>query len=404
MSQSTLAGETQSMRQLSVCYIALLRERPSLKTRRRMPVRIPFSLRGLLAVVALLVGLQALQPRILARFLLPTREARWIWIAGQQDPLRPVAFQAIREFHLPRSPSAARLLLLADEEAAVFLNDSPVAAVRYIDNRSIRAYDVQALARRGRNRLIAELRSSRGVGGFLLRLEITDAEKSHEIVSDSSWQIYRRQSPLPPAAQQPSAAAESPRVWGLPPIGRWGRLRRVLEEPTLMRLTSPSDAEPARRYRVEIEGHRWRDLGRIDRNSPALGSQVTFDWGREVVAYLALRLPPGEVGDQPPIGLLFTGSEPPRIQEERPDGYLVAMPGQKMWLDATPRRFRYVSFLGLCGVSGADAYLVDTALVDVPSGDVHDDRGAFGLRPNNLETALEAEIRRTSASDRASSS
>lgn len=361
------------------------------EARRGIPGWFPFGLRGLSVAVVLLVGLQALQPRILARFVLPTAGAQWIWIAAE-DPLRPVAFHAAKEFDLPRPPSAARLLVLADEEAVVFLNDSPVAAVRYVDHRSVRAYDVQTLVRRGRNRLLAELRSSRGVGGFLLRLEVTDAQGRREIVSDSTWEIHRRQLAARSTGPQSPAAIESPRVWGFPPVGRWALPWRVHEQPTILQQTATSPSEPARRYRVKTEGGQWQDLAKTDRSSPALGSQISFDWGREVVAYLAIRLPQ-ETADQPPISLLFADSELPRARQRRPDAYLLAMPGQTVWLDAAPRRFRYLTILGLSQVSGADAYLVDPTLVETLLGDVPQERGVFGLRPPNLGTSLENEIR-----------
>ncbi len=193
-------------------------------------------------------------------------------------------------------------------------------------------------------------------------------------------------------ADSPLAGGEPPRSLGLPPAGRWVVPVRSRPAVAIERLTSGAPPVAPRRYRIGGAGGGWRPLQRPDRFSPALGSWVTFDWGRELVAYIALRLPPDPAPGSEPVGLIYLGARPPAVKATAPAGYMVAMPGQRVWLNATPRRFRYLTFVGLCELSGAEAYLVDPVAAAGLIGEPRRPGGAFGLQPANLATPLENEI------------
>jgi hypothetical protein len=130
-------------------------------------------------------------------------------------------------------------------------------------------------------------------------------------------------------------------------------------------------------------------LGKTDRSSPALGHWVTFDFGEAVMAYLALRFPGQVSADSQPMGLLYLGNQPRILNRSQAERHVVLMPGQRVWLDAKPRRFRYATYVGLTPVSGADAYPVDAVRADEIWATGHVTTGAFGLPVGQLGPSLE---------------
>src|SRR5688572_5921052 len=111
---------------------------------------------------------------------LPVGEAEWIWAQGPWDwrPL-PAAFFAACDFDLPAPAPAARLLFVADEEAILHVNGRLVASASHVagglnENETGAELQVVALGdrvRAGGNRIIVELRSGRGAGGFLATVD-----------------------------------------------------------------------------------------------------------------------------------------------------------------------------------------------------------------------------------------
>ena len=347
---------------------------------------------ALLIAVTVLMVLGLAGRVIQSRFLLPTGTAQWIWAATEKPSGRPMGFYAVRDFDLAERPRTAHLSSQADEEAVIFINGIPVGTLDYWNRARLEAFDVSEMVRPGRNRLVAELRSLRGVGGFLLRLAVEGEDWTEEIVTDREWQVFRRSEPGVFNLQEPLPEAEPIQIWGAPPVGRWSRPRRPLELPTIDAVRVGTKAVGAQRFRLGGGGEKWRNLGKTNRSSPAIGPWVVFDWGEEIVAYIALRLPPRVGHDSEPIGLLFTSSELPVIDQSRLADYVIAMPDQRVWLDVTPRRFRYVAFAGLFDVSGAEAYLVDPQWEKNGSSSRYRQEGAFGLQRVDSGTPLEDEI------------
>lgn len=342
-----------------------------------------------LAGIVLLAAAEYGARRAISRRWLPTHSARWIWIDNRDEPNVPIAFAMVRDFHLGQVPDRGRLLIRADEEYQIKLNGVPVGANRYVDGSPIDAYDVTRLLQKGSNRIRADLRSGRGVGGFLFSLEMEGPDRVRRVVSDSGWRVYRRQiRDLGKRKKLP--AGESPRVWAAPPTGRWGLTFETVDRPLFQSLLEGRKPLGARRCRVGRESGEWLPVLPVDRRSPPLDSRVTFDFGKLVLGYLAIHLPE----DEPPLGLIFTGTELPLATGDRPaDAFLIAMPGTRIWGDTTPRLFRYVTVAATAPITGASVYLSEAepsmALMRLPGSDT----GVFGLEMGPLRTPLENELR-----------
>lgn len=346
--------------------------------------------------------------RLAARLSLPTGPAQWIWAAQDRRNPAPLAFYAAVDFELPaRPPARARLLALADEEYVLYLNGKRVGAGRYRPGAALDSYEVGPLLLPGGNRLLAELRSGRGLGGFLASLGDETSGKPL-VVTDGRWRIFRRHRlglvrGWLPLAGSPEALGEAAQVWGLPPIGRWGRPAPGPRRPLFAELTGgsrPLAARTSSPYPPAASG------------GPALSTAgtaiVLFDWGREVEGYLVLepgysagaadmagidpdRLPPP---DRLRVALLFAGprqwaapsailAAAPRVSErvpsrgppvpsqgpplplvaalprQPPAAAVLLLPGGREWLDAAPRRFRYALVAGIEGPLAARVYSVE---------------------------------------------
>lgn len=341
-----------------------------------------------LGVVAL-VGLQLLLRESIHRFFLPTRQASWIWLANSEELAGPVGFYAVRDFDLEQAPTGASLITATDEEALVFLNSVPIGGTRYADGESLKSYDVGDVVKVGRNRLVVEARSVRGVGGLLMRFAATGPDENVEIVTDRDWRIFRQSEDALFDLELTLPEGESPHVWGQVPVGRWKISPGLQTMPTIAELRTTDRAIFAQRFRLWVVPRRWRDLQKTDRSSPSLGNWVTFDFGQERTSYLALRFPAQVDPESRPLGLLYLGSKPGIDNRSRADAYVVAMPGQRVWLAARPQRFRYATFVGLTPVSGADTYPVDEQWAEQIWPLAKRPVGPFGLPAAQLGPSLE---------------
>lgn len=311
-------------------------------------------------------------PALRARDGLPTKEAQWIWKAIDRKDHDPIAFYAIRDFDLESPPGKARLLITADEEYVVILNGKRIAAGTFAGGSGTRldVYEVGPLLLPGGNRLIVELRSGRGAGGLLATLE-DEATRRPIVVSDESWRIFPRHElglvrgwlPLDEGADKGDPAF----CWGYPPIGRWGRPRVGRPEPLL-------PAAPV------LPAASARETGRPP------GSPVLYDWGREVEGYLTLDVPPA---DEPGVGLLYTGAEPPNPRRAPLTAPVLILPGRHDWMDARPRRFRYAVVVGLAR-SATAAVLPAPARPALPRDP--DEMRVFGIEGPPLRTPVEDEV------------
>jgi hypothetical protein len=343
---------------------------------------------ALVLVVLVTLGLAVLSrivPVVEARLTSPTGMARWIWETRDRRDVAPTAFYAIRDFDLAAVPARARVLVTADEEYVLSLNGRRIGAGSWEPGEPLDVYEVGALLQPGSNRLLAELRSGRGAGGFLLSLE--DGEGRQLARSDASWRIFRTHHPglvrgWLPLARRPEDPPEIPESepafsWGLPPTGTWGRIAVGAPRPLLAE-TAPGSPIPA---------------AAPPRDDAAKPPRQLFDWGRPVLGYLRVEV---RAEAELQVGLLFTGDVPPDPDRDRPAGAVLVMPRERMWRAARPSRFRYALVVGITQPRGADVRAVDAAfpprLLERLLARPHPVEGVFGIPAPPLRTPVEDKV------------
>ena len=337
-------------------------------------------------LLVLAVGLLALGTRavsaLVARLTLPTGGARWIWVERERTDRSATAFYAVRDFFLDAVPPRARLLALADPEYVLTLNGKRIGAGQYVPMAKMDAYEVGDLLQVGGNRLIVELRSDRGAGGFLAALQ--DGGGKTLVRTDGDWRIFERHHfgllrgwlPLGPSGGLESEPAFS---WGLPPIGRWGRPEAG---PVRPRMSELIQGQPVSGTRLAAP--------RIPALPPTSASRMAlFDWGREVTGYLVLQMPPE---DGLRTALFFTGVGVPDPLRERPAGAVLAMTGRRSWMDVRPRRFRYALVIGDRPLAARVLQVDPEKAAGFLADGAPKIEGVFGIEPPPLRTPVQDEI------------
>jgi hypothetical protein len=301
---------------------------PTLAPSRRRPGR-PLGRWLALGAAALLAAgaVRELRP-LVARRWLPTGGAEWIWSAGDPEEAAPRAFYAVRELTLDRPPARARLLVQGDEEYLLYLNGRRVGSNAYAGGAPLDVYEVAPLLRAGANRLVAELRSGRGAGGFLLRL--TGGDGSDLVVSDGRWRIFDRFEPDRVGGWGPLSGGAPPKVWGLPPVGRWGTPAAGPERPLYEQAAAGRPRAPVALRPLPGGAGSAGRRGRL------------WDWGREVTGYLRIEFR----GEAPRAAQLFARGEAPAAAPGEADGAVLTAPGAPDWDDAVVRSFRYAWLAG----------------------------------------------------------
>jgi len=306
---------------------------------------------------------------------LPSDGAQWIWAEGPwEKSAMPAAFLAACDFRLADPPPAAQVSLIADEEYLLYVNGRLVGSNHYRKDAPLDVYEIGDLLRPGTNRLVAELRSGRGVGGVLAMVEV--GERTAECPTGPDWRVFRRRSAGILRGWMPLDGGEGPRLWGWSPTGRWGTPAPGTARP---RLDAPhmTSLEPGRAREV---------LTAPSGERPA--RLLLYDWGEEVFGFLRLRFARAE-----PSALLYFGAEPPDPRQHPADALVVGLSGDKLWRSATPLRLRYL-------LIGGDAELRGVEIL--PFGPEYaaaypppwPPAGLLGLTPPQLRTPVEDEIRR----------
>lgn len=359
---------------------------PSPTPTRRFWLRISVIL--VLAVALLAMGTRAFAA-LRARWTLPTGSAQWIWVARERTDRTPTAFYAVRDFELEQPPERARLLAVADPEYVLTLNSKRIGAGRFAAGGTTKpvvkldVYEVGDLLQPGGNRLVVELRSDRGAGGFLAVLQ---DQRGHPLVrTDGDWRIVKRHHfglmrgwlPLGPHGGLKSEPAF---CWGLPPIGRWGKPEAGPVRPRLIELVQDQPISAVQMMAPQIPAL-----------PPAASRHVVlFDWGREVTGYLTLQMPGGEGLRK---ALLYVGNDPPDPLQDRPNGAVLDMTGRRSWMDAGLRRFRYALVIGdrplAARVLPVDPKRIAGLLVEENRAKPE---GVFGIEPPPLRTPVQDEI------------
>ena len=334
-------------------------------------------------IVTLVVLVLALAARALpgarARATLATRDAQWIWKDVNWDDHQPTAFYVLRDFDTEAPPAAARLLITADEEYALTLNGRTIGAGAFQPGAILDVYEVGPLLRAGANRLMIELRSSRGAGGVLASL--VDGTGRMLVGTDDRWRIFPKYELGLLRGWLPLTGGVPVYCWGYPPMGRWGRPRPGPVKPLLGDLGELSQAAVPAASSVPLPPVLPVAAGRPP------GSPVLYDWGREVTGYLAVEVPPSaELG----VALLFTGDQPPDPLRSAPSGSVLIVPGRHQWMDARPRRFRYAVILGL--ERPASLSVLPAPAAAMPPAPFREEKGVFGIEPPPLRTPVEDEV------------
>lgn len=330
-----------------------------------------------LAALALTVaGIDRAVHPWLARRSSPLGPAAWIWTRDSLREVVPRAFFLVKDFDLESVPQAAEIGVQGDEEYVLYLNGRRIGSNAYAEGAGLDRYQVGDLLTLGGNRLAAELRSGRGVGAFLLRLEASPGGPIL-VVSDGTWRVLRQARPGLVAGWLGLDEAERPQVWGLPPVGRWGRPE----------LGSLRPVQPFLDGRVARSPARARQLV----SNPAAAIQATlFDWGEGTIGHLILALPPEGL----PPSLLFVGETPPDPTRQGSSGLVLAPAGASSWRDAVPRRFRYALVVGPGTPPGASVEPVERELWPSLQAVMLAGPGVLGLDAPPRLPWLESEIRR----------
>lgn len=261
----------------------------------------------------------------------PPEGVSWIWSEeAKTKPPEPVSFLTYRDFSLEVLPETAEIIAAADEELRLFLNGKLVVITRNFPGEidQVRRVDVTPWLRQGGNRLSAELRSSRGVGGFFLCLRV---EGHCRVASDSHWVTLKEWNPGVHRGWLPVEAGEPVRRWFTAPIGRWD-------------FTLPQDTMASW---VGCEKGEVLEARRLKKVAPVEGapfSRQVYDFGAEVRGIIKLQ------GSEKADGLNLLRMESAlqdlgewKVETVRP---VVTVPGQRAWSSAEILEGRYVELTG----------------------------------------------------------
>jgi len=314
---------------------------------------------SVLLLLALLVGAQIGYRALVGDVIAPSKGAEWIWAPEPGPDDGPAAYFLGRDFSLDFRPDAAQVVILADEEYFLFVNGSMVGANRYSGGAPLDLYDVAHLLAPGLNRVVVEARSSRGIGAVIFSLEASGEGQLAQIVSDSTWRVMSRRDEALKPEPWPGAPERTAKVWGGPPVGRWGVPLKAVKRPSAERLLPGLDAVPAQWVRPGPGSGPFLEMDPPwPRHPYRLGHWVTFDWGREVTGYLSVRFS----NRSQPVGLVFIGDEgPPNPGIDSPNAFVIPTDGRTQWTDSTPRTFRWVTIVGTDGIGGARVLPIDEA-------------------------------------------
>ena len=120
-------------------------------------------------------GVKAAQPK-----------AKWIWDARGDRPNNPLYFA--KTVDLASAPKAAKILFTCDNSSTVFVNGKSIGSSGNW-NAAVSA-DVKKLLKKGGNVIAVIAQNAGGPAGFVLQLEVTNADgKKTVIVTDDSWRF-----------------------------------------------------------------------------------------------------------------------------------------------------------------------------------------------------------------------
>ncbi len=336
------------------------------------------------ALVLALTLILAGATRIATRLLEPGQGARWIWAEGDFSGGEPISFYAAREIELP-AVGPGRITIAADETYVLYVNGQRIGAGSYRSRAPFDVYEVGDFLQVGLNRILVELRSSRGAGGLLAQIELAPGAGA-SVVTDDSWQIFRRYDAGLVRGWSALRGCEAPKIWGRAPTGRWrpngARQRHI----PFQRFPPPERSRPVRHQLYHSAS--WTALDGSQRRIPAIGPQQVFDWGEEVTGFISLDLR----SDEGKPGLLYVSTEPPDAKDQPPDAVIIPVPGRRFWEDAHPRRFRYLLLVGAEPYSRIEVDLLNGEEARALISPEDEPDGLFGIEPPRSYSRVEEAV------------
>jgi hypothetical protein len=275
------------------------------------------------------------------KFFDNTGTAQWIWQQNRLAKGDPAAFFATHEFDLPPNRSFTRIKMLGDPEYTLYFNGVAVGG-RHVgdDNEALDTYDVTALARDKKNRMVVAVRSANGVGGLIASIDLTEAF-GNLIVTGKEWHIVRRWRDDLLLYDPPAVELTRPQLLGSPPARRWNYLVQREAKPfaAMQRVIAPResfDFETALPEIAVIGG----TAVTVSRKTHA----TAYDFGQvSGRARFTIR----NVGDAARnVTVRFANDRSELFTVEGAVEQFVFAAGERMILDEDTRNFRYVTVYG----------------------------------------------------------
>ena len=274
------------------------------------------------------------------KFFDVTGRADWIWPQHQISRNMPVAFFAMRDFDLPANRYFTKIKLAADPEYTLYFNGREIGGRRLGENdAALDVYDVSAMAKTGRNRIVIAVRSPNGVGGVLASVDIAP-EFQNIVTTGPDWRLTRNwRSDLllhdPPSWERPVSIGE-------PPVGRWNFLAR---QPGLFTPPSAKVAEPVEVFQFKAALPEIRDVA----GTAVAGSRpiraTAYDFGRIVHGRVKLTIS-YDNGVSRTVKVRFANDRNELYPIEGNVVPFVFAGGERVVVDTTVRQFRYVLVYG----------------------------------------------------------
>ncbi|HSY51798.1 MAG TPA: hypothetical protein VLC46_23550 [Thermoanaerobaculia bacterium] len=275
------------------------------------------------------------------KFFDNTGKAQWIWQQSRLADGNPRAFFATREFDLPPNRAFTRIKMLGDPEYTLYFNGVAVGG-RHVgdDNEALDTYDVSALARDKKNRIVVAVRSANGVGGLIVAIDLTQ-EFGNFIFTSGDWHIVRRwRDDL--LVRDPSAdQMERPQLLGRPPARRWNYLAQwdALPFAPVQRVLAPRQAFDFDTALPEIAVIGGTAVT-VSRKTHATAYDFGPTSGR---ARLTIRAAGAEARS---VTVRFANNRPELFLVEAEVEQFVFAAGERTILDEEKRNFRYVTVYG----------------------------------------------------------
>lgn len=271
------------------------------------------------------------------KFFDVTGSAEWIWARHPLSRGIPIAFFVTRDFDLPHDRYYTKIKIAADPEYTLYFNGTMIAGRRGEDGKFLDVYDVTALARDGRNRIVIAARSSNGVGGVIAAVDTRP--DFHLLATDAKWNVVRRWTTDLPFRDP--AHRDKPLILGRPPYGRWNYLTARAGEfmKPATRVIAPGQVIPIQAALQDISV-----IGGVAVAGSHPTPGVAYDFGSGIDARVQLVAPPSLTSRLVRIRRGYNLADLPPA-EGMVESFVFA-PGEESVTDPETHNYRYVLVYG----------------------------------------------------------